>query len=340
MGNTVLPVQPAVTGDKPLVIFLMGPTASGKTDLAIRLCQHLPVDVISVDSALVYRGMDIGTAKPSLAEQARAPHQLIDICEPAEHYSAADFCRDALAAILRSIQTGRIPLLVGGTMMYFKALLEGLAPMPASTPEVRALINQQANELGWPAMHQMLMDIDPIYASTLHPNHSQRIGRALEVYRLSGKTMSDFRDLQSQHPAHGLSERCNIVQIGLLLSDRARLHQRIETRFMQMLASGFVDEVKTLRMQTNLHLDLPAIRAVGYRQIWQHLDGEFDYNEMVARGLASTRQLAKRQMTWLRGWENINHIIMDRSVNAEVNKLQQLTEIVHQALNLLPIKAI
>ena len=288
---------------KPPVIFLMGPTASGKTHIAIELVKHLPVDIISVDSALVYRGMDIGTAKPTKAEQALAPHRLIDICDPLEPYSVADFCRDVRIEIEQIVACGRIPLLVGGTMMYFKTLLDGLSDMPASDEAVREQINQDAKALGWPALHQQLQAIDPDYAAQLHPNHSQRIGRALELYRISGKTMSHFRN---EHVIdRWFIDNYRPIQFALIPPDRHVLHQRIEKRFSTMLKLGFMDEVRALVGRGDLHVDLPSIRSVGYRQVWAYLAGEYDYETMFDKGVVATRQLAKRQLTWLRGWPEL-----------------------------------
>jgi tRNA dimethylallyltransferase len=316
---------------KPLVIFLMGPTASGKTDLAIALRQRLPVDIISVDSALVYRGMDIGSAKPSAEEQALAPHRLIDLRDPADSYSAADFRADALREIEAIVAQDRIPLLVGGTMMYFKALLEGMADMPAADPTVRAEIEALAVAKGWPHIHQLLAEVDPQTAAEIHPNHSQRLSRALEVYRISGKTMTALR-AEQQRERDNLHQRYNVVQFAIGPRDRSVLHQRIEKRFGLMLEQGFIDEVKTLRQRADLHKDLPAIRAVGYRQVWEYLDGDYDYEEMVAKGEAATRQLAKRQLTWLRGWEGLHWLYTDTETGDSVKKDQVLLEL----LNFLP----
>lgn len=301
----------ASTLSPPPVLMLMGPTASGKTDLAMQLCKTLPVDIISVDSALVYKTMDIGTAKPSLAEQQETPHQLIDICDPADSYSAADFCRDANCAIVKSIENQRIPLLVGGTMMYFKALLDGLAEMPPADANVRAAIATEADAQGWPAMHEQLQSIDPDYAAQLHPNHSQRIARALEVYRISGTTMTAFRQRQLASTEAPFTERYRVLQFGLIPENRALLHRRIKDRFLIMLERGFVDEVKTLRARGDLHLDLPSMRAVGYRQVWQYLENEFDHSTMVEKAIAATRQLAKRQLTWLRNWSDLHRLSID-----------------------------
>jgi len=323
---------------KPSIIFLMGPTASGKTDLAMALSDALPSEIISVDSTLVYRGMDIGTAKPSAKELAQYPHHLVNICDPAEPYSAADFCRGAELAIEKSVRAGRVPVLVGGTMMYFKALLDGLAEMPESIPAIRDEIAREAEVLGWPAMHKQLQDIDPDYAKQLHPNHSQRISRALEVYRISGKTMSQHRAKQhslDKKDGRLFANRYNIVQLALLPDSRSFLHQRIEKRFSSMLEQGLITEVKELRKRKDLHLDLPSIRAVGYRQVWQYLDDDYNYATMVDKGVAATRQLAKRQLTWLRGWQDLTTIPVGKNMNCDT--LQKNVEYI---LNFLPTKSI
>lgn len=285
---------------KPKAIFLMGPTASGKTALAITLRQKLPVDIISVDSALIYRGMDIGTAKPDATEQSLAPHRLIDILDPALPYSAADFRRDALSAMEEITAAGRIPLLVGGTMLYFKALLDGLSPLPSANPEIRAEIEKKATEKGWEAIHKELALVDPVAAQRIHPNDPQRLSRALEVYLISGKTMTELTKIS------GESLPYDVYQFAIAPKDRNVLHQRIEARFKQMLTCGFEDEVKSLYERGDLHEDLPSVRCVGYRQMWSYLSGEIDYDEMVYRGICATRQLAKRQITWLRGWNDIH----------------------------------
>lgn len=285
---------------KPKAIFLMGPTASGKTALAIALRQKLPVDIISVDSALIYRGMDIGTAKPDANEQSLAPHRLIDILDPAFPYSAADFRRDALNAMKEITAAGRIPLLVGGTMLYFKALLEGLSPLPSANSDVRAEIEKKAAEQGWEAIHKELAFVDPVAAQRIHPNDPQRLSRALEVYLISGKTMTELTKIS------GESLPYDVYQFAIAPKDRNVLHQRIEARFKQMLTCGFEDEVKSLYERGDLHEDLPSVRCVGYRQMWSYLSGEIDYDEMVYRGICATRQLAKRQITWLRGWNDIH----------------------------------
>lgn len=310
----------------PTVIFLMGPTASGKTDLAIGLRDHLPVELISVDSALIYRGMDIGTAKPSAEEQATAPHRLIDICDPAQAYSAADFRRDALREIESIHQSGRIPLLVGGTMLYFKSLLEGLADMPAADTDIRAEIEREAAEFGWPHVHAQLALVDPESAEQLHPNHSQRISRALEVYLRSGRTMTELKAEQDKM-GQDLTRRFNVVQFAIAPQNRYLLHQRIEQRFQQMIDAGFIEEAKRLFDRRDLHRDLPSMRAVGYRQCWQYLDGECNRETLIERGVIATRQLAKRQLTWLRGWSDLNWIISDTPSGEYRKKNELINEI-------------
>lgn len=326
---------------RPTVIFLMGPTASGKTDLAIALRQHLPVELISVDSALVYRGMDIGSAKPTAEELAAAPHKLIDIRDPSEPYSAADFCADAEREIAAIHAQGKIPLLVGGTMLYFKALLDGLADMPEADPDIRAQIERDAEEFGWPYIHQQLAEVDPELAAEIHPNHSQRVSRALEVYRASGKTMTELRREQTQNAAEPFSERFNLVQIAIAPRDRSVLHERIALRFNKMMAAGLVDEVRALYDRGDLHVDLPAIRAVGYRQVWDFIEGRLSQDEMIERGIIATRQLAKRQFTWLRGWQiypntELNWLYTDGDTGKSLSK----EEIVRCALNFIGFAAI
>ncbi|MGF1743267.1 tRNA (adenosine(37)-N6)-dimethylallyltransferase MiaA [Vibrio profundum] len=283
----------------PLALFLMGPTASGKTDLAIRLCQQFPVEIISVDSALIYQGMDIGTAKPTADELALAPHRLIDILDPKEAYSAADFRADALRAMNDIVSKGKIPLLVGGTMLYFKALLEGLSPLPAADPEIRQDIEQQANEFGWQALHQQLQQIDPVAAERIHPNDPQRLSRALEVYKISGKTMTELTETK------GDSLPFRVKQFAIAPQERSELHRRIELRFQMMLDAGFEQEVQALYQRDDLHPDLPSIRCVGYRQMWDYLAGKDSLDEAVFKGVCATRQLAKRQLTWLRSWKDL-----------------------------------
>lgn len=282
--------------NKPLAIFLMGPTASGKTDLAIQLRQHLPVEVISVDSALIYRGMDIGTAKPSKAELALAPHRLIDICDPAESYSAANFRTDALREMQEISAQGKIPLLVGGTMLYYKALLEGLSPLPSADDKVRSEIEAKAALIGWGGLHQELIKIDPISAQRINPNDSQRINRALEVFYLTGKTLTELTAQKGEALPY------DILQFAIAPEQREVLHLRIEQRFHKMIELGFQQEVEKLYRRPDLNENLPSIRCVGYRQMWEYLRGDYDHDEMVFRGICATRQLAKRQITWLRGW--------------------------------------
>ena len=281
---------------KPLAIFLMGPTASGKTDLAIQLRQQLPVEVISVDSALIYRGMDIGTAKPSKAELALAPHRLIDICDPAESYSAANFRTDALREMQEISAQGKIPLLVGGTMLYYKALLEGLSPLPSADEKVRSEIEAKAALIGWDGLHQELSKIDPISAQRINPNDSQRINRALEVFYLTGKTLTQLMAQKGEALPY------DILQFAIAPEQREVLHLRIEQRFHKMIELGFQQEVEKLYRRPDLNENLPSIRCVGYRQMWEYLRGDYDHDEMVFRGICATRQLAKRQITWLRGW--------------------------------------
>ncbi|WP_207849119.1 MULTISPECIES: tRNA (adenosine(37)-N6)-dimethylallyltransferase MiaA [unclassified Pseudomonas] len=295
----------------PPAIFLMGPTAAGKTDLAIELTKVLPCELISVDSALVYRGMDIGTAKPSKELLAEFPHRLIDILDPAQAYSAADFRRDALQAMAEITARGKIPLLVGGTMLYYKALVEGLADMPAADPEVRAQIEEEAARLGWQALHEQLAVIDPESAARIHPNDPQRLSRALEVYRVSGQSMTALRQQQSAQSTEAAASGrqqlpYTVANLTIAPANRQVLHERIKQRFTNMLEQGFIDEVVALRNRSDLHSGLPSIRAVGYRQVWDYLDGKLSLAEMQERGIIATRQLAKRQFTWLRSWDDLH----------------------------------
>ncbi len=300
----------------PQAIFLMGPTASGKTALAIELRKVLPVELISVDSALIYQGMDIGTAKPSEEERRAAPHRLVDILDPAQAYSAADFRRDALKEMAEIAAAGRIPLLVGGTMLYFKALLEGLSPLPSADPQVRATIEQQAAEQGWDALHRQLQTIDPVSAMRIHPNDPQRLSRALEVFFISGKTLTELTQTSGEALPY------KVHQFAIAPASRELLHQRIEQRFHQMLASDFEAEVRALFARGDLHTDMPSIRCVGYRQMWSYLEGEISYDEMVYRGVCATRQLAKRQVTWLRGWEGVHWLDSEEPEQARNKVLQ------------------
>lgn len=298
-------------GTKPLAIFLMGPTASGKTSLAMDLCRELPCELISVDSALVYQGMDIGTAKPTADELAITPHRLIDLLDPKEAYSAADFRRDALAAMADISAAGRIPLLVGGTMLYFKALLDGLSPLPSADAAVRAQIESEARQHGWDRLHEQLADIDPVAAARIHPNDPQRLSRALEVFRISGKTLTELTQSKGDPLPY------KVLQFAIAPHERAELHRRIAERFRLMLSQGFEQEVRSLYERGDLHPDLPSIRCVGYRQMWDYLNGVVGYDEMVERGIAATRQLAKRQLTWLRGWPDLQWLDTD---NKEVSR--------------------
>jgi tRNA dimethylallyltransferase len=274
----------------------MGPTASGKTPLALALAREFPVEIISVDSAQVYRGMDVGTAKSSPSERSTVPHHLIDIIDPTESYSAARFRGDALRLMGEIAARGRTPLLVGGTMLYFKALREGLSELPDSDEEVRAEIDAEAAERGWPAMHARLAEVDPQTAARLKPTDSQRIQRALEVFWVSGVPMSALHGRKK-----GAALPFRPIEIALQPSDRGELHRRIERRFNAMLERGLVEELRSLRERYALRPNLPSMRCVGYRQAWQFLEGEFDHRELRDRGIFATRQLAKRQLTWLRG---------------------------------------
>ena len=297
----------------------MGPTASGKTDLAIRLAETGRFGIISVDSGMVYRGMDIGTAKPTSEELARAPHRLIDIIDPVAAYSAADFRRDALAAMADITAQGRIPLLVGGTMLYFRVLKEGLADMPQADPEVRARILAEARQDGWPAIHARLAQVDPLTAARLKPTDAQRLQRALEVFEVTGKPMSQWHAEQLATD----SLPYDLLEFALMPADRAILHERIARRFDLMLAQGFVDEVAALRARGDLHEDLPSMRAVGYRQVWDFLEGRTDAGEMRYRGIVATGQLAKRQFTWLRGFGPGTNILPTESPSIVGQELLQ-----------------
>lgn len=290
------------------VVLLMGPTAAGKTRLAFELARQFPVEVVSVDSALVYRGLDIGTAKPTPGERTAVPHHLIDIRDAAESYSAGQFVRDALEAIAAIRGEGRVPLLVGGTMLYFHALLHGLASLPEADPSIRAEIERDAARSGWPALHAELARVDPVAGARIHPNDPQRLQRALEVYRATGIAISALQ--ARRHPA-----LADIPHLPLVLDvpDRADLHARVERRFDSMMAAGFLDEVRALHQRADLHARKPAMRAVGYRQLWAHLDGECTLEEGKRRAVAATRQLAKRQFTWLRALERAHWL--DASAN-------------------------
>ena len=295
------------------VIAIMGPTASGKTGLALDIAAKVESEVISVDSALVYKGMDIGTAKPTQEEQAGVVHHLIDIIDPAQSYSVSQFVNDTNALIGDILSRGKVPILAGGTMMYFNALINGISPLPKSDEKVRDEITQQAQRLGWSKLHDELRGVDPISGERVHPNDPQRITRALEVYRSTGKTLTHWQQQEG--------EKCpyNIAQFAIAPADRAVLHERIATRFDLMLEQGFENEVVKLYERSDLHEDLPSIRSVGYRQMWQYLDGQLSYAEMRERGIIATRQLAKRQLTWLRGWEQVTWL--DTFANDNLTKI-------------------
>ena len=295
------------------VIAIMGPTASGKTGLALDIAAKVESEVISVDSALVYKGMDIGTAKPTQEERAGVVHHLIDIIDPAQSYSVSQFVNDTNALIGDILARGKVPILAGGTMMYFNALINGISPLPKSDEKIRDEITQQAQRLGWSKLHDELRGVDPISGERIHPNDPQRITRALEVYRSTGKTLTHWQQQEG--------EKCpyNIAQFAIAPADRAVLHERIATRFDLMLEQGFENEVVKLYERSDLHEDLPSIRSVGYRQMWQYLDGQLSYSEMRERGIIATRQLAKRQLTWLRGWEQVTWL--DTFANDNLTKI-------------------
>jgi tRNA dimethylallyltransferase len=292
----------------PSAIFLMGPTASGKTDLAVKLLEELPCEIISVDSAMIYRGMDIGTAKPDTELLKIAPHRLIDICDPSEAYSAARFRQDALKEMADIQRKGAIPLLVGGTFLYFRALEKGLSQLPSANEAVRHRLEQQAQAIGWSGMHQWLAKVDPQAAARIHPNDPQRIQRALEVFEITGVPMTTLFAHEGEQNLRK-EDNCaefpfNAVKIILSPADRSELHHKIELRFDNMLANGFIEEVETLYRRGDLTLSMPSMRAVGYRQAWEYLAGTWDYQTMREKGMTATRQYAKRQLTWLRAEHN------------------------------------
>ena len=286
------------------VITIMGPTASGKTDLAMKLSDQINGEIISVDSALIYKDMDIGTAKPTPQELECYPHKLINFLDPAQTYSAADFRRDALAEIDNAYKKGKTPILVGGTMMYFKSLIEGISELPEAQEQVRAEIQQLAEQHGWNYIHDELAKVDPESAQRIHPNDPQRINRAYEIFLISGQSMSDLMKKEKRPIPYP------VKQFAFQCEDKTKLHQRIEQRFHLMLKAGFENEVKALYKRGDLHLDLPSMRSVGYRQMWEYLDGKLDYEEMIFRGVVATRQLAKRQLTWLRNWPDMTQLVI------------------------------
>ncbi len=287
----------------PPAIFIIGPTASGKTGLAIKLMKHFPIEIISVDSALVYKDMDIGTAKPTADELAEAPHRLISFLDPSEAYSAADFRRDALREMADITAAGKIPVLVGGTMLYYRALEYGLAILPEADVDLREKLSAEAEIIGWDGMHKKLAKIDPASAERLHPNDKQRIQRALEVFELTSKSLTQHQIEHQQDKQNALPYR--LLKIALIPEEREWIRELADIRFRQMLENGFIDEMKALFARDDLHMDLPSIRCVGYRQAWQYLEGELEYEEMIERAVIATRQLAKRQMTWMRSEKNI-----------------------------------
>ncbi len=288
---------------KRTAVLLMGPTASGKTDIAISLCKRFPCDIISVDSAMVYRGMDIGTAKPDAETLRRTPHRLIDIRDPGESYSAGDFVRDANTAMDDIFGRGRIPLLTGGTMMYFRALTEGIADLPPADEAIRQAIDDEAREHGWPALHAELATVDPVAAARINPNDSQRIQRAVEVYRASGRSITEWQN-ETRPPAGNVA----YLKIALQFEPRSLLHERIALRLDQMIDNGFIAELEALRDRGGVSGDSPAMRSVGYRQFWKCLDGEYSLTEARDRALFATRQLAKRQLTWLRSEKSVHFV--------------------------------
>ena len=297
---------------KPAAICIMGPTGSGKTALAVELVRRLGCEIVSVDSAMIYRGMDIGTAKPGPEVLAAAPHRLIDIMDPAEAYSAKRFRDDALAAMAEIRAAGRIPLLVGGTMLYFDALQHGLSPLPSADPALRAELEARAAREGWEALHAELKRVDPAAGARIHPNDPQRIQRALEVFRLTGIPLTE---LQGRAAVQADTDR--YIKLALAPVDRAELHEIIEARFRSMLSDGFLDEVKRLRARGDLHTGLPSMRAVGYRQLWEHLEGATGLEEAVRRGIVATRRYAKRQLTWLRSEPDVSWFVSGMPALAE-----------------------
>ncbi|HFC30633.1 MAG TPA: tRNA (adenosine(37)-N6)-dimethylallyltransferase MiaA [Oceanospirillales bacterium] len=302
---------------KKKAIFLMGPTAAGKTDAAIYLHEKYACDIISVDSALVYRQMDIGTAKPDKATLKKAPHALVDIIDPWQAYSAANFVKDAYSLMQASLAENKTPLLAGGTMLYYRSLQQGLSKLPDANAEIRQELEQLADKIGWNAMHQRLSKIDSESAQRINKNDPQRISRALEVHAITGKTMTQ---LHQQDQGNKLDY--DVLKI-IIAPERALLHKRIEQRFEIMLKQGFIQEVEKLKANEKINLDMPSMRCVGYRQVWQYLQGDIDYEEMIFRGIVATRQLAKRQWTWLRKEENA--IWLDSTKQGYLDKIKQLT---------------
>jgi len=310
----------------PPAIFIIGPTASGKTGLAIKLMEHFPIEIISVDSALVYKDMDIGTAKPTADELEVAPHRLISFLDPSKAYSAADFRRDALREMAEITAAGKIPVLVGGTMLYYRALEYGLAILPEADPKLREELAAEAEIIGWDGLHQRLSEIDPASGKRLHPNDKQRIQRALEVFELTGKSLTQHQ-IEHQQDKENALPYC-LLKIALIPEEREWIRELADIRFRQMLDNGFIDEMKVLHARDDLHADLPSIRCVGYRQAWQYLEGELDYDEMIERAVIATRQLAKRQMTWMRSEKNIT------PYGAKTYELEKITKDIQAFLGL------
>jgi len=315
MSDFIIQQPQSASEDAPTILFVMGPTAAGKTDLALSCAEQFGCELISVDSALIYRDMDIGTAKPDAQTLQQVPHALVDIIDPGESYSVASFRDDALAEIRAIIARGKTPLLVGGTMLYYRALQEGLSVLPAADESVRAQLEAEAQASGWAAMHQRLARIDPQAAQRIHPNDPQRIQRALEVYEISGKTLSE---LWQQQAAQGLPYR--LAKIAYFPQDRELLRQRIAQRFLQMLKQGFIEEVEALRARGDLSLEMPSMRCVGYRQVWEYIEGGLSHGEMVEKAVTATRQLAKRQLTWLRKEQNCNFYDIEGSTAQKIMK--------------------
>ncbi|MFO7304940.1 MAG: tRNA (adenosine(37)-N6)-dimethylallyltransferase MiaA [Gammaproteobacteria bacterium] len=287
----------------PPVVLIMGPTGAGKTDLVLRLAEDWPIDIISVDSAMVYRDMNIGTGKPPPEVLARHPHRLVDILDPSQAYSAGQFVRDATAAIEEAHRGGRLPVLVGGTMLYFRALRRGLAALPSADPAVRAQIDREAAEKGWPALHRELAQIDPQAAARIRPNDAQRIQRALEVFRLTGKSLSELHVT-----AHSPRPKLRFLAYAWVPGERARLYEAIEARFHRMMKDGFLEEVRALYARGDLHAELPSIRSVGYRQLWEHLQGKETLESAAQRAIVATRHLARRQLIWLRSESEVSWV--------------------------------
>jgi len=315
MSDLIIHQPQSASQDAPSILFVMGPTAAGKTELALACAEQFDCELISVDSALVYRDMDIGTAKPDAQTLQQAPHALIDIIDPNESYSVGSFRDDALAEISAVLERGRTPLLVGGTMLYYRALQQGLSALPAADEAVRSRLAAEAQASGWLAMHQRLTQVDPASARRIHPNDPQRIQRALEVYEISGKTLSE---MWQQQTAQGLPYK--LAKIAYFPQDRELLRQRIAQRFHQMLRQGFIEEVEALRARGDLSLDMPSMRCVGYRQVWEYIEGVLSHDEMVEKAITATRKLAKRQLTWLRKEQNCNFYDIDVSTADKIMK--------------------